>query len=228
VSTHRVIYHRTISSRFFSFFFFFSFYTYTCRHKHSVYLSFIARLQTRLPKFLDKDRVVHRRACFKREKSEKKDEANSLRTFLRLDSDLTGILQHGHTVVSFRQRVESTHHCIYSRNVDFMFASTKNLVFSKQAGRPTALEASFLLPTLLCFLLFFFFFVIVVFSFLLGFFSFAFLHFSRRLSLSLSPLYYEHTTNASLGIDASLRRLMLLFFDDGDDSSGNIVCCRIC
>lgn len=198
---------------------------YTCRHKHAVYLSFIHSLLVfRLDylNFLTRIGLCARAPVSNERRARRKTEANSLRTFLRVDSDShrnSSARAHGR-FLSSASRVDTPLHIQQKCRFHVRFDKELGL---QQASRPAALEASFLLPTLLCFLLFFFFFVIVVFSFLRGFFFLSLFFIFLRLSL-----YYEHTTNASLGIDASLRRLMLLFFDDGDDSSGNVVRCRIC
>ncbi len=65
---------------------------------------------------------------------------------------LTGILQLGRTVISFRREVESTHYYTSNINVDFMSASNKSLVSSKQ----TALEASSSPTTRLFFVFFYY------------------------------------------------------------------------
>jgi len=92
---------------------------------------------------------------------------------------LTGILQLGRTVASFRRRVESTHCYRYNINVDFMFPSTKSLLSSKQASniRSVSSPTTILRFLLLLLLLLLLFLLLRLFLLILVFFSFAFLYF---------------------------------------------------
>ena len=205
---------------------------YTCRHKHAVYLSFIHSLLVFRLDYLNFLTRIGLCARAPVSNERRKTEANLLRTFLRVDSDShrnSSARAHGR-FLSSASRVDTPLQIQQKCRFHVRFDKELGL---QQASRPAALEASFLLPTLLCFLLFFFLLLrhrrlfLLTRIFFFRFSSFSPPSLSVCLSVSLS-LYYEHTTNASLGIDASLRRLMLLFFDDGDDSSGNVVRCRIC
>ncbi len=132
---------------------------------------------------------------------------------------LTGVLQRGRTIVSFRRRVGSTHHYIYNVDVDFMFASTKSLVSSKQTSSTRSILSSTTIPhflLLLLLLLLLLFLLLRLFLLILAFFLLLFFIFFS--------LCYERT-NASVGTDNS-PSLLFLFFDDGDDSR-NVVFCRI-
>jgi hypothetical protein len=130
----------------------------------------------------------------------RKTKGNFFRTLLRVCSNShrnSSARAHGR-FLSTTSRVDTL--LQININVDFMFASTKSLVSSKQP----VLETSFLATTILPFSF--------SFVFCVCFFSFAFLHIFFLLLL----LYHERA-NALVGTDDSLLLLLFLFFDDDDD-----------
>lgn len=110
---------------------------------------FIVRLCVLIVKFIDMHLVGRARLSLNKRRGRKmKGKFFALSYTYTLI--LTGILQCGRTIVSFRRRVESTHHYIDNIDVDFMFASTKSLVFSKQTSSTRGIPL-----LLLLFLIFF-------------------------------------------------------------------------